>query len=103
MGREDPKLIIHCIQKKFRKCECELKISWMIVGYDINFDFNRSDLNVKLKILKNEFNATNDKTIVKPLELEYDQYNPSALCFGIPVLSKLDDSNNSLVIGHHFF
>ncbi|GBB98086.1 hypothetical protein RclHR1_31300001, partial [Rhizophagus clarus] len=36
----------------------------------------------------------------KPLELEYDS---SILCFGIPVLSKLDDSNNSLVIGHHFF
>ncbi|GBB92854.1 hypothetical protein RclHR1_20680002 [Rhizophagus clarus] len=97
---EDPRLVIHCIQKKFKGRECKLKIRWMIVGYDINFDFNRSDLNVKLKILKNEFNATNDKIIVKPLELEYDL---SILCFGIPVLRKLDDSSNSLVIGHHFF
>jgi hypothetical protein len=50
---EDPKLIIHCIQKKFRKRECKLKVKWMIVGYDVNFDFNYSDHhNVKLKILK---------------------------------------------------
>ncbi|PKY49822.1 hypothetical protein RhiirA4_465949 [Rhizophagus irregularis] len=42
---EDPKLIIHCIQKKFRKRECKLKIRWMIIGYDMNFDFNHSDLN----------------------------------------------------------
>ncbi|PKY55869.1 hypothetical protein RhiirA4_475670 [Rhizophagus irregularis] len=102
MGRdEDPKLIIHCIQKKFRKRECKLKIMWMIVGYDINFDFNHSDLNVKLKILKNEFNVSNQQAITKQLGLEY--YDSSILCFGIPVLSKLDRSNNSLVIGHHFF
>ncbi|GES95403.1 hypothetical protein GLOIN_2v1786313 [Rhizophagus clarus] len=93
---DNPRLIIHCIQKKFRGRECKLKIRRVMT----NFDFNRSDLNVKLKILKNEFNATNDKTIVKPLDLEYDS---SILCFGIPVLRKLDDSSNSLVIGHHFF
>ncbi|CAB4445881.1 unnamed protein product [Rhizophagus irregularis] len=101
MGRdEDPKLIIHCIQKKFRKRECKLKIIWMIIGYDINFDFNHSDFNVKLKVLKNEFNVSNQQAITKQLDLEYDS---SILCFGIPVLSKLDSSNNSLVIGHHFF
>ncbi|PKC12288.1 hypothetical protein RhiirA5_373207 [Rhizophagus irregularis] len=98
-SNEDPKLIIHCIQKKFRKRECKLKIIWMIVGYDINFDFNHSVFNVKLKVLKNEFNVSNQKAITKHLDLEYDS---SILCFGIPVLSKLDSSNNSLVIGHHF-
>ncbi|RGB26130.1 hypothetical protein C1646_770821 [Rhizophagus diaphanus] len=54
---EDPKLIIHCIQKKFKKRKCKLRISWMII----------------------------------------------VLCFGIPVLNKLNSSNNSLVINHHFF
>ncbi|CAB4400969.1 unnamed protein product [Rhizophagus irregularis] len=98
-SNEDPKLIIHCIQKKFRKRECKLKIIWTIVGYDINFDFNHSVFNVKLKVLKNEFNVSNQKAITKHLDLEYDS---SILCFGIPVLSKLDSSNNSLVIGHHF-
>ncbi|GET64274.1 hypothetical protein GLOIN_2v1786313 [Rhizophagus irregularis DAOM 181602=DAOM 197198] len=34
---EDPRLKIHCIQKKFRKRK--LMIEWKIIGYDINFDF----------------------------------------------------------------
>jgi hypothetical protein len=97
---EDPKLIIHCIQKKFRKRECNLKIMWMIVGYNINFNFNHSDFNVKLEVLKNDFNSSNCQAIAETLDMEY---NPSVLCFGIPVISKLDSSNNSLVIGHHFF
>ncbi|PKY60872.1 hypothetical protein RhiirA4_520211 [Rhizophagus irregularis] len=96
---EDPRLIIHCIQKKFRKRECKLKIKWMIVGYDTNFDFNHTDFNTKLKVLKNDFNALNCQAISESLDLEY---NPSILCFGIPVLSNLDSSNDSLVIGHHF-
>ncbi|CAB4442682.1 unnamed protein product [Rhizophagus irregularis] len=97
---EDPKLIIHCIQKKIRKRKCKLKIRWMIIGYDINFDFNHSDLNVKLKILKNDFDSSDRQAIIKPLDLEYDS---SALYFGIPVLNKSEPSNDSLVIGHHFF
>ncbi|UZO11237.1 uncharacterized protein OCT59_002808 [Rhizophagus irregularis] len=80
---EDPKLIIHCIQKKFRKRECKLKIRWMIIGYDINFDFNHSDLNVKLKIIKNDFNSSNRQAIIKTLDSKYDS---SALYFGIPIL-----------------
>jgi hypothetical protein len=96
---EDPRLIIHCIQKKFRKRECKLKIMYMIVGYDMNFDFNHSDFNVKLKVLENNFSASNHQAITESLDLEYDS---SILCFGIPILNKLDDTNNSLVIGHHF-
>jgi hypothetical protein len=53
-----------------------------------------------VRILKNDFKATNHQDITEPLDLEN---NPSVLCFGIPVLSKLDSSNNSLVIGYHFF
>ncbi|PKY53406.1 hypothetical protein RhiirA4_471577 [Rhizophagus irregularis] len=98
-SNEDPRLIIHCIQKKFRKHKCKLIIRWMIIGYDINFDF-RSDYNVKLKILKNDFSSSNNQVIIKPFDLEYES---SALYFGIPILNNLDDSNNSLIIGHHFF
>ncbi|RIA83526.1 hypothetical protein C1645_742990 [Glomus cerebriforme] len=97
---EVPKLVIHCIQKKIKKRKCKLKVRWMIVGYDINFNFNNSDFNIKLEVLKNNFNTSNCQNIVKTLDLEYDS---SALCFGIPVLRKLNTSNNSLVIGHHFF
>ncbi|RIA86849.1 hypothetical protein C1645_828628, partial [Glomus cerebriforme] len=96
---EDPRLLIHCVQKKFKKRECKLKIKWMVIGYDLNFNFNYSDFNVKLKVLKNVFNTSNYQAS-KSLDLEYD---PLVLCFGIPVLNKLDPSNNSLVIGHHFF
>ncbi|RGB36149.1 hypothetical protein C1646_697764 [Rhizophagus diaphanus] len=92
---EDPRIIIHCIQKKSRKHECKLKINLMIIGYDINF--NCSDFNIQLKVQKHHFNASNCQ---KLLDLEYDL---SVLCFGVPVLSKLNSSNNSLVIGHHFF
>ncbi|CAB4442695.1 unnamed protein product [Rhizophagus irregularis] len=97
---EDPSLLIHCIQKKFRKRKCKLKIRWMIIGYDINFNLNHLDHNVKLKILKNDFSSLNNQAIIKPLDLEYES---SALYFGIPILNNLDDSNNSLIIGHHFF
>jgi hypothetical protein len=72
----------------------------MIVGYDTSFDFNHSDFNIKLKVLKNDFNALNCQAITESFDLEY---NPSVLCFGIPVLSKLDSLNNSQVIGHYFF
>ncbi|GES95389.1 hypothetical protein GLOIN_2v1813311 [Rhizophagus clarus] len=99
---EDPRLVIHCIQKKFAERICKLKIRWMIIGYDINFDFNRSDPNIKLKIIKDDFDGPNCKAITKPLDLEYDPLSLS-LCFGIPVLRKSDDLNNSLVIGHYFF
>jgi hypothetical protein len=97
---EDPRLIIHCIQKKSRKCECKLKIRWMVVGYGVNFNFNFSDSNIKLRVLKNDFKASNHQAITKQLDLKY---NSSDLYFGIPILNKLDDSNNSLIIGHHFF
>ncbi|CAB4411026.1 unnamed protein product [Rhizophagus irregularis] len=94
---EDPRLRIHCIQKKFRKRKCKLKIKWMVVCYDIKFDFNHS---VKLKVLKDEFNISNQQAVIKQLDLEYDS---SVLCFGIPVLvGKLNSLKNSLVIGHHF-
>ncbi|PKY59106.1 hypothetical protein RhiirA4_412322, partial [Rhizophagus irregularis] len=50
-----PSLIIHCIQKKFKKRECKLKIGWMVIGYYTDdFNFILSDFNAQLKILKNE-------------------------------------------------
>src|SRR5207244_3284281 len=90
---EDPSVIIHCIQKEFKKRECKLKIRLMIIGYDINLDLNRPIMNVQ----KHEFNASGCQSF----KLDLD--DSTALCFGIPVLRKLDSSNNSLVIGHHFF
>ncbi|GES95312.1 hypothetical protein GLOIN_2v1594955 [Rhizophagus clarus] len=94
---QDPKLIIHCIQKKFRECKCKLKVMLMIIGYDINFDFGRSDFNIQFKVERHDYNASNNQTQKYLLESD------SSICFGIPVLRKFDDSNSSLVIGHNFY
>ncbi|CAB4379867.1 unnamed protein product [Rhizophagus irregularis] len=97
---EDPSLVIHCIQKKFKKRKYKLRINWMIIGYDLNFELNHSEFNIQLKVQNEYFKATGHQTIIKSLDLDDDS---SVLCFGIPVLSKLNSSNNSLVINHHFF
>jgi hypothetical protein len=97
---EDPRLVIHCIQKKIRKRKCKLKISWMIIGYDLDFDFSHAELNIQLKIQNYSFKTAGHQMIIKSLNLEDDS---SVICFGIPVLSKLNSSNNSLAINHHFF
>ncbi|GBB83465.1 hypothetical protein RclHR1_01020006 [Rhizophagus clarus] len=94
---QDPKLVIHCIQKKFRERKCKLKIMLMIVGYDVNFNFDSPDFNIQFKVERHNFNASISRT--KKILLESD----SSICFGIPVLRKLDDMNNSLIIGHHFY
>ncbi|EXX72625.1 hypothetical protein RirG_067520 [Rhizophagus irregularis DAOM 197198w] len=105
-----PSLLIHCIQKKkFKKRRYKLKIGWMVIGYytdytDLNFIL--SDFNAQLKVLKKDFNTLSNPTVFERDLLNFE-YNPLIgkfpPCLGIPVLSKLDSSNNSLVIGHHFF
>ncbi|CAB4418968.1 unnamed protein product [Rhizophagus irregularis] len=92
-----PKLLIHCIQKEFKKRKCNLKIRWMIIGNNINFNFNSPDFNYQLKVNKDEFNESDSQN--KLLDLKCS----SSLCFGMPVLEELNDSNNFLTIGHHFF
>ncbi|PKY53317.1 hypothetical protein RhiirA4_547598 [Rhizophagus irregularis] len=101
-----PSLIIHCIQKKSRKRECKLKINWMIIGFHTNFKFILSDFNTQLNIIKNDFDLLNNQNLMintNLLDFKYDSLIGDIPCFGIPVLTKLDSSNSSLVIGHHFF
>ena len=93
---EKPSLIIHCIQKEFKEHIRNLKIRWMIIGKNINFNFISP--NYQLKVKKIDFIEQGVHT--KVLDLECDSLS---LCFGISVIRKLDDSNNSLAIGHHFF
>ncbi|RIA96136.1 hypothetical protein C1645_755811 [Glomus cerebriforme] len=92
-----PSVIVHCIQRKFRKRECRLKIGLMIIGYDINFKFIFSDFNVQIGILKQNFEASSN------IQLQNISDRENVSCLGIPVLNKLDSSNNSLIIGHFFF
>ncbi|GBB87408.1 hypothetical protein RclHR1_13880003 [Rhizophagus clarus] len=100
-----PSLIIYCIQKKFRQRQCKLKIRWMVIGYYTDFNFTISDFNTRLEILKKE-NMSDDRTVTNTelLDFEYDPYvSKVPPCIGIPMLTKLDSSNNSLIIGHHFY
>ncbi|PKK59819.1 hypothetical protein RhiirC2_794266 [Rhizophagus irregularis] len=69
----------------------------MIIGYDITFNFDRPDFNIQFKIEKHYFRASDIQT------KKYTLKSDSTHCFGIPVLRKLDDPNNPLVIGHHFY
>ncbi|RGB27963.1 hypothetical protein C1646_819427 [Rhizophagus diaphanus] len=99
-----PNLIIHCIQKKFKKRQCKLEIGWMVIGYWVDFNFLISDFNNQLRIFKNE-NKSNGRTIINTqLSLENSVNDiPIPLCLGSSVLTKLDASNDSLVIGYLFF
>ncbi|CAI2167333.1 5856_t:CDS:1 [Funneliformis geosporum] len=96
-----PSITIHCIQKNFRKRLCKLKIGWMVIGYNTDLNF-LNDFNVQLKIIETNFSSSNDQTMIFDTGLEYNSNN-IPLCLGIPVLNKLDSSNESLIIGHHFF
>ncbi|CAB4436188.1 unnamed protein product [Rhizophagus irregularis] len=101
-----PSLIIHCVQNKFKRRKCELKIGWMVIGYCTDFNSILLSSNIKLKVLKNDFNTLSNQIMIgsELLDFEYDSYaRKTFLCLGSPVLTKLDTSNSSLVIGHHFF
>ncbi|CAB4376495.1 unnamed protein product [Rhizophagus irregularis] len=98
-----PSIIIHGIQKKFRRRTYNLKIAYMIVGYDTHFNFLLSDI-TSVELIKKEY-----KSIIKrefdniELQQEFGSMMASGIpFFGIPVLSNFDSSNNSIVIGHNF-
>src|SRR6266498_1986387 len=96
-----PIIIIHCIQKKFRKRKCKLKIRWMVIDYYTDSDLNSlTDFNEQFKIIKKDFND-NARSDTEFLEL--DSLTNKVPCLGIPVLSEFDPSSNHPVIGHHFF
>ncbi|CAG8463764.1 15991_t:CDS:2 [Funneliformis mosseae] len=101
-----PSLIIHCIQEDFKKRDCKLKIGWMVIGYYTDLNFILTDFDVQLNIIKKNFNVTSNTQPMQNralLDLEYNSFIRKSPCIGIPVLKKLDSTNNSLVIGHHFF
>ncbi|RGB40245.1 hypothetical protein C1646_663971 [Rhizophagus diaphanus] len=103
----NPSLIIHCIQKKFKRYQCKLKIGWMVIGYYTDFNFIHSDFNAQLKILKTEFsmpNNSNNQTMINAELLSFE--NPFInipACLGSPVLTKLDSSNDSLIMRKYIF
>src|SRR5581483_10157609 len=106
-----PSLIIHCIKNKINnnnniKRDCKLKIGWMIIGYDgydTESNFILPDFNVRLKVIKNDFNLSNNPTMFKTFHVKNNSLMRKPICIGIPVLNNLDYSNDSIIIGHNFF
>ncbi|CAB4378645.1 unnamed protein product [Rhizophagus irregularis] len=98
-----PRLIIHCIQNKFKKRKCHLNIGWMVIGYYVNFKFILRDFDTRLETFSSRFNSLNKHFGTGFLEFKYNSTVDSISCLGIPLLSELKSSNRSSVIGHHFF
>ncbi len=95
-----PSLIIHT-RKNIKQREYKLKIGWMVIDYDTDFNFTLSDFNTKLKILKTDLNM-NTMLHKELLESEYDIMKEVTFV-GIPVLSEFNSSNSHIIIRHHFF
>ncbi|CAB4378647.1 unnamed protein product [Rhizophagus irregularis] len=95
----EPSLIIHCIQKKFKRRQCRLKITWMIVRHCTDLSSMLLNSDTQLKVLRNNFASNNQGMAQLLLNCPYDHF---PTCLGIPVFNKLDSSNNSLVIVYYF-
>jgi hypothetical protein len=96
-----PNLIIHCIRKKFKERQCKLEIGWMVIGYWVDFNFLISDFNNQLRIFKRENKLDGRIMINTELSLK-NSVSDIPPCLGSSVLTKLDASNDSLVIGYFF-
>ncbi|CAI2167536.1 10077_t:CDS:2, partial [Funneliformis geosporum] len=101
-SKADPRIVIHCTQKRFKKRQCKLKIRWMVIGYDINFNYKFLDHNYQLDVRKSDVSVNaSTKFYNKSLDI-MPVTTKRNLFVGIPTLSTLDSSNKRLIIGHHF-
>ncbi|GBC10311.1 hypothetical protein RclHR1_09510002 [Rhizophagus clarus] len=98
-----PSIIIHCMQKEFKPWRYNLKIMIMIIGYDTDFNFMLQDI-ISVELIKNEYKPQNNHEFHRiPLQQKLSSMMSSGVpFFGIPILSNLDSSNNSIIIGHNF-
>ncbi|PKY14694.1 hypothetical protein RhiirB3_519824 [Rhizophagus irregularis] len=97
-----PCIIIHGIQmqKEFKPCRYNLKIKIMIIGYDTNFNFMLPDI-ISVESIGIEYYPKNSYIFCNlPLKRKINLIGVPL--FGIPVLSNLNSSNNSIIIGHNF-
>ncbi|PKC01872.1 hypothetical protein RhiirA5_402643 [Rhizophagus irregularis] len=98
-----PSIIIHGIQKSFQKRRYNLKIKMMIIGYDKDFNFILPDT-ISVELIKNVYDPQNLLEFYSiPLKQKLNSMVTNGIpFFGIPVLSNLDSSNKSIIIGHNF-
>ncbi|RIA83678.1 hypothetical protein C1645_833429 [Glomus cerebriforme] len=99
---EKPRLIIHCYQKKQKYQSHQLRIGFMIIGYDP--DFNLKNLNDEIHLeVYGEDNEDNQESGDQELKsiLTIDLKEASSF-LGIPVLRELNKPDESIIIGHYF-
>ncbi|RIA88946.1 hypothetical protein C1645_851820 [Glomus cerebriforme] len=99
-----PRLIINCYQRNQKsRTPNNLKIGFMIIGYDV--DFNNNTLNddeMQLNVYHQDYQNPNDQELEHEFKFDFNFDDVNSF-LGIPVLSKLNNSNNSILIGHYFF
>ncbi|GBC02705.1 hypothetical protein RclHR1_04770003 [Rhizophagus clarus] len=94
-----PSIIIHAIQKDFRPSTYKLNIVLMIVGYDIDFNFIADQ---HVEVIKKWYNPRNRMFDKIKLRAKSELNGTNLPFFGTSILSNLEESNDSLVIGHNF-
>ncbi|PKY38387.1 hypothetical protein RhiirA4_414146 [Rhizophagus irregularis] len=99
-GNEKPKLIIHCYQKNQKyQPRHNLKIGFMIIGYRYGFDFlNDENDDTQLEVHYKDYQNLNDQELITQFKFDKSPFP----VLGIPVLNELNDSNESILIGHYF-
>ena len=99
-----PQYIIYCNQEVPKSHECNLKIKYMIVGNYTDFNSIDYDTNIRLEVIKKNYNSNQPKLNKSLLGFKA---NPSDHFIGIPVLNDLWDLNHlkqeNSIIGHHFY
>ncbi|PKY38016.1 hypothetical protein RhiirA4_439082 [Rhizophagus irregularis] len=98
-SNEKPSVMIHGIQKEFRKCKYKLKINIIIIGYDIYFLSNDS-----VELIKEKYNSQSKREF-DSITLQHKLIERNIPFFGIPILGNFNsssDSKNSFIIGHNF-
>ncbi|GES90202.1 hypothetical protein GLOIN_2v1729682 [Rhizophagus clarus] len=96
---ERPRLIIHRCQKKQKYSKCELRIGFMIIANDIDFDFSNVN-EIYLKDCYQDYQKSNRQELYdfeSTINIkELDSF------LGIPVLKELNNQDESIVMGHYF-
>ncbi|CAG8533384.1 15651_t:CDS:1 [Dentiscutata heterogama] len=102
-------IAIHCIQLNQRNepKNYHILIRWIVVGYDLDFNYSASDFNFRLQSFKIEFNQNNILKSINNHTFEIYEWKLSEsikydFLLGVPVFRILRKSYDSLVIGNHF-
>ncbi|RGB35220.1 hypothetical protein C1646_742394 [Rhizophagus diaphanus] len=96
---ERPRLIIHRCQRKHKHPKCKIRIGFMIIVNDIDFNFNRVN-EMYLKVRYQDYHKSNNQELYN-FKFEFN-LNELDSFLGIPILRELNNKDESIIIGHYF-